>query len=125
MFSRSPLRLIRHVLLGLGAALVFAIVFGGVVMLAWNAVIPDLFGLPVLNFWHAVAILVLVRVLTGRFTPGRHGHHHRFHRKFGPGHRHGPGSNAALYSSWWDAEGASAFQAYADKQTGETGCGHD
>ncbi|MBR9971797.1 hypothetical protein [Magnetospirillum sulfuroxidans] len=122
MFSRTPLRMIRHVLLGLAAALVFAIVFGAVVMLAWNAVIPDLFGLPPLNFWHAVAILVLVRVLTGRFTPGRHGHHRRFSRTFG--HRHG--ANAALYSAWWDAEGASAFQAYADKQTGESGrgCGH-
>ena len=120
MFSRTPLRLIRHVLLGLGAALVFAVVFGGVVMLAWNMVIPDLFGLPALNFWHAVAILVLVRVLTGRFTHGRHGHHHRFHRKNG----HGPRTGAALYSAWWDAEGASAFQAYADRQASGTGCSY-
>lgn len=116
-----PIRIARHVALAALALSTFALVFGWGVQIAWNAVVPDVFGLPVISYWQAVAFLVLVRGLTGRFS---HGSHHRHHRRFG---RHGMcgksafpqgGDSAALYSAWWDAEGEAAFHAYAQRQVG-------
>lgn len=51
-----------------------------VVMLLWNAVLPDLFGWRELGFWQAAGLLVLSRIFFGGFHGhgGRHGHrHHR------------------------------------------------
>jgi hypothetical protein len=56
-----------------------AAAFSAVTMLLWNALMPELFGLPVLNYWQAVGILLLARILFGgaggkRFMPGRMDH---------------------------------------------------
>ena len=55
--------------------LIFAIVFVGVVALLvfglWNYLMPGVFGLPKIGYWQAVAMLVLSRILFGRFAgPG-------------------------------------------------------
>lgn len=60
-----------HVLLGIVVIIAVSVVVGWLVMTCWNAVIPAVFGLPALDFWQAVALLVLARLLTGRL------HHHR------------------------------------------------
>ncbi|MCL1943769.1 MAG: hypothetical protein FWF54_09525 [Candidatus Azobacteroides sp.] len=39
--------------------------FGAAVMLLWNALVPDIFGLPTVNFWQATGLLVLIRILFG------------------------------------------------------------
>ena len=54
-YYKAPLFLL------LGGA--FLILVGYVVMLLWNALIPALFHGPVLTFWQAVGILVLVKIL--------------------------------------------------------------
>lgn len=42
------------------------------VMLLWNALIPAIFGLAAINFWQALGLFVLARMLFGGF--GRFGH---------------------------------------------------
>ena len=49
-------------------------IFGSVVMLLWNALLPALFGLKTITFWQALGILVLSKILFGGFSRG-HGHH--------------------------------------------------
>jgi hypothetical protein len=66
------------------AAVVF--VMGSVLMLLWNAIIPDLFHLGYISFWQAVGILILSKLLFGGF----HGHRSRFGRW---GHMHGRWNN--------------------------------
>lgn len=56
----------------------FAAVFGGLVMLLWNWLMPDIFGLPELSFWQAAGLLVLCKILLGGMG-GEHGHHHHGH----------------------------------------------
>jgi hypothetical protein len=46
-------------------------VFGLGVMLLWNALLPGMFGLFALNYWQAVGLLLLSRILFGGFGPGR------------------------------------------------------
>jgi hypothetical protein len=60
------------------AVLVVA-VFSFVVMNLWNCLMPTLFGLHLISFWQAIGLLVLSKVLFGRFRgrPGRHLHWRR------------------------------------------------
>ena len=55
-------------------AALFATVVGFVVMSLWNWLMPALFGWHLINFWQAVGVLVLSKILFGGFRghPGRH-----------------------------------------------------
>jgi hypothetical protein len=44
---------------------------GLVEMLLWNALIPDIFHGPELNYWQALGLLVLARILVGSRGPKR------------------------------------------------------
>lgn len=46
-------------------------VFGSVVMLLWNAILPDVLGVKTITFWQAFGILILSKILFGGF-PGEH-----------------------------------------------------
>jgi Ca2+/H+ antiporter, TMEM165/GDT1 family len=53
-------------------------IFGSVVMLLWNSILPVVFGIHTITFWQALGILVLSKILFGGFGKG-HGHHHSGH----------------------------------------------
>ena len=57
---------------------VFIFIGGEVVKLLWNWLAPPLFGLPLLGFWQALALLALCRILFGGFS--MHGPRHPSHR---------------------------------------------
>lgn len=56
----------------------FVGVFGLAVMLLWNWLMPELFGLQAISFWQAAGLLVLCKVLFGGLGGHHHGHgcHH-------------------------------------------------
>lgn len=58
--------------------LAFIFVFGGCVMLLWNWLMPEIFGLPSISFWQAAGLLVLCKILFGGFG-GAHHHGHGCH----------------------------------------------
>lgn len=41
------------------------------VMLLWNLLIPDIFGLITIDFWQAAGLLILARLLFGRVGSGK------------------------------------------------------
>nr|WP_239060686.1 hypothetical protein [Bacteroides sp. 519] len=51
--------------------LLIAAAFSTIVMLLWNWLMPAIFGLIAINFWQALGLLVLARILFGRFGFGR------------------------------------------------------
>ncbi len=60
-------------------------VFGSVVMLLWNNILPAVFGIKTITFWQALGILVLSKILFGGFRGGHHRHHgpgHHWHGKY-------------------------------------------
>lgn len=70
--------------------LFFIVVFVGfvslasfVVMLLWNAILPDVTGVKPLNFWQAAGLLVLTKILFGGFK-GRGKGRKRKHSKEKP-----------------------------------------
>jgi ABC-type microcin C transport system permease subunit YejE len=61
-------------------------VFGTAVMLLWNALLPDIFGIATINYWQALGLLLLMRLLLSGFKPdirrltGEHGRNHIHHK---------------------------------------------
>ena len=53
-------------------------IFGSVVMLLWNALLPAVLGVGTITFWQALGILILSKILFGGFSGG-HGHHRSHH----------------------------------------------
>ena len=45
--------------------LVMIALFGAGIMLLWNVLMPEIFGLPMLNYWQAAGLLVFARILLG------------------------------------------------------------
>lgn len=72
-------QLVKMKLAFLVLGLAFVAAFGAVVMLLWNALVPELFGGPVIGFWQAAGLLVLCRILLGGFG-GHGGPAGRWHR---------------------------------------------
>lgn len=64
-----PLRIGLWVILGIVAAAAFALVLGLVVMLLWNWLMPQLFGLSVIGYWQAWGLVLLSHIL---FKGGLH-----------------------------------------------------
>jgi len=48
--------------------------FGAAVMLLWNALLPQIFSLPVINYWQAVGLMLLARILFGGLVHDMAGH---------------------------------------------------
>lgn len=53
----------------------------GAVMFLWNHLLPELCGMKPVTYWQAAGLLLLCRLLFGRFGPGGGpDHHHHGHR---------------------------------------------
>jgi Ca2+/H+ antiporter, TMEM165/GDT1 family len=61
-------------------AVLFAAIFGWVVMSLWNWLMPTLFGWHVITYWQALGLLILSKILFGGFR-GRPGHHMQWRRR--------------------------------------------
>ncbi|MGA8492670.1 MAG: hypothetical protein WB711_19765 [Terriglobales bacterium] len=66
-------RILRILKFALFAAL-FVTVFSFVVMRLWNWLTPALFGWHVINFWQALGLLILSKILFGGFRGGPQRH---------------------------------------------------
>jgi hypothetical protein len=68
----------RRIARGFAMLALIVVVLGGVgfiVLLLWNTLVPPLFHGPVLQYWQAVGLLVLSRILFGGLrVRGGHGH---------------------------------------------------
>jgi hypothetical protein len=74
-----------RILKGLAIAIVATVVLGFVVMLLWNALIPDIFGAHQIGYWQAVGLLVLSHILLRGWGGWHYGHgwrHDRWKHRF-------------------------------------------
>lgn len=108
-----------HALLGVVVVAAVATIFGWVVMTAWNAVIPAVFNLPQLAFWQAVGLLVLGRVLVGRFHHGHRGRDCKIGRHFRRPEADVPPEGGA-FAQWWWEEGETAFRSFQARKASES-----
>lgn len=84
-----------------------ALFFGLIVLLLWNWLMPEIFGLPRIGYWQAWGLVVLSHILVkGGFGHGGHGPH---------GWRHGRGG------AGWKNEMRSRFEAEAAQDASKSG----
>ena len=50
-------------LIGLGNLVLTAVILGLTLMLLWNWLMPEIFGLPEINFWKSLGLLLLSGIL--------------------------------------------------------------
>jgi hypothetical protein len=60
--------------------ILFVMLFGWVTMFLWNYLVPPLFNGPAINFWQALALLLLSKILLSGFG-GKGGHGGGMHWK--------------------------------------------
>ena len=51
------------VVIGVGLIVILSIPFAFILKIAWNAVMPQMFGLPMIGFWQSVALLIVSGML--------------------------------------------------------------
>src|SRR5512147_1153246 len=119
------LRIAGLVVLGVIGAALFALVFGWLVMILWNWLMPAIFHLGLITYWQAFGIVVLAKLIFGGVGGGRHGGRGRPPWKGNPFDKaHGPGGARDewhLYRQFWDEEGREAFERFAQKKNAPAG----
>jgi hypothetical protein len=63
MTGKSIFKITGLVLLGIVAAVALGFLLGLAVMYLWNWLMPELFGLPEIDYWQAVGIFILCHLL--------------------------------------------------------------
>jgi len=109
------IRIVGMVLAGVVGAAVFALVFGWLVMLLWNWLMPVVFHLGVIGYWQAFGIVILAKLIFGGIGGGRGGAH-RSPWKGNPWEgRHGR-DEWRFYREFWEKEGHQAFDRFVQEK---------
>ncbi|MGE0076384.1 MAG: hypothetical protein AB7S48_00840 [Bacteroidales bacterium] len=116
-------RMIGWVIVGSITAAALALLFGYFVMLLWNWLMPEIFGLTTITFWQAFGITLLARLVFGGFN--HHGHsskRSRYGKKHFAKHcgrkswKNGSAKDWHYFDKYWDEEGEKSFKEYVDRQ---------
>jgi len=97
-----------------------SVIFGLFVMLLWNALLPDLFNFPDINYLQSVGLIVLARLIFGSIALK---HHYKDSKKS----RKPIGKLTGLekldeindwkyYDNYWDEEGRQHFEEFKRKK---------
>jgi len=120
------LRIAGLVVLGVIGAALFALVFGWLVMLLWNWLMPAIFHLGLITYWQAFGIVVLAKLLFGGMGGPHRGGRGRPPWKGSPWGgkpwegRHGR-DEWRLYREFWEQEGHEAFERFVQKKDQDSG----
>jgi len=118
-------RIIGMAFIGVIFAAGFALVFGLLVMLLWNWVMPALFGLGKITYWQAFGVLLLAKLFFGGFGSYHRDHSDHFYNRFFPGWDHL--KDRKKVDSWkhfrkfWKDEGRDKYKEYVHRKKPEKG----
>ena len=134
-FGKRPVftgvRIAGMVVFGILAAAVFGLVFGYLVMILWNWLMPAVFGITTITYWQAFGIVILAKLIFGAIGRGKghdhdHDRDHDFYReKFFNAFRKEGGEEDGSgferyrhYHDFWNEEGRDAFDRYLRRNQG-------
>ena len=122
------LRIIGVAIAGVLLAALFALIFGFLVKILWNWLMPVLFGLPRIGYWQAFGIVILAKLIFGGFGSRHDDHHDHFHQRINSrwhswlgvsedklGKSCCSSSDWQYYQKFWQEEGKDAFEAYLNR----------
>ncbi len=111
------------VLIGGVIVITLVFLFGYITMRLWNWLMPEIFELGAINYWQALGLLILAKILFGGF-----GNHKSKRSNKKPNDRCRPRYNKGLksdFSNWkyydkfWEVQGEKAFQEYVKEKQAE------
>lgn len=121
-------KILAGIIMGFVIACVCGLVFGWLVELLWNWLMPAIFKLTTITYWQAFGLVILAKLLLG----GIGSHHARYQKHFQDRHFHGkcgkwdspdeewkPGGsykNWHFYHHYWEEEGKAAFENYLTRK---------
>ena len=118
--KKNPLKIAAWVVGGVLLAVLFAFVFGYFVMHLWNWLMPEVFGLPEINYWQAAGLIILSRLLLGglgHHHDSKHKSHKKFKNKFNCDDDFcNDNDDWKHYHEYWKDEGEESFKQYLKKK---------
>ena len=123
---KKIVKVIFIVIFGALAIGALALLFGYVVMLLWNWLMPAIFGLGIITFWQAVGIVILAKLLFGGFG-GSGGKSGRRKKNLEKRLKHRLRERCSetgikewrMYDQYWEEEGKAAYQAFIERKKSE------
>ncbi len=123
---KKIVKVIFIVIFGAIAIAALALLFGYVVMLLWNWLMPAIFGLGMITFWQAVGIVILAKLLFGGFG-GSGGKSGRRKKNLEKRLKHRLRERCSetgikewrMYDQYWEEEGKAAYQAFIERKKSE------
>ncbi|MCT4582945.1 MAG: hypothetical protein N4A35_16145 [Flavobacteriales bacterium] len=116
MRSKSPAVIAGWIIVGIVAVTGLAILFGYIIMWLWNWLMPELFGLTTINYWQAVGLFILSKLLFGGFGSGDSSSSNDDSCKSKKHKKKSDFSKWELYDKFWKEEGEQAYQEYLNKE---------
>ena len=112
------------VIFGIVLISLLALLVGYVVMLLWNWLMPELFGLSTIGFWQSVGLIILAKILFGGFNSngrnksrkGRGRFEKRLRNRLEERCRDNGTTKWQMYDQFWKDEGQAAYQAYIERR---------
>ena len=98
--------------------LCIAFLVGYIVMRLWNWLMPDIFGLPEIDYWKAVGVLLLSKIIFGFGGGNSHSKHKKTKKRFNVNpcsSMRKDFSQWKYYDEYWENEGEQAYKSYVDR----------
>ena len=118
--KKSPLEIVGIIIFGAIAITGLAILFGFVIMWLWNWLMPLIFGLPLLNYWQAVGLFILLKILIGGCGTGGSSKSSKHSKNECKKDSKTDFSKWKHYDKFWKEEGDKFYQEFIDSQMTQT-----
>jgi len=124
MRTRTYATVASWFVLGIFAAIGFALLIGLIIMWLWNWLMPEIFGLTTINYWQAVGIIILAKFLFGGFRSRRSNKRYsKFRKRFNEKYKTKYGNASKrdfakwkFYDEYWEEEGKNAYDDYVERR---------
>lgn len=124
--GKNPMVIAGWVLLAILGISALAILFGFLLMWLWNALMPEIFGLPTISYWQGIGLFVLAKILCGvGGGGGSKKSSSKNHRSCSDKEKKTDFSKWDLYDKFWQEEGEVAFENYKKRTHEDDGNGSE
>ncbi|WP_298900287.1 hypothetical protein [uncultured Psychroserpens sp.] len=117
--KKSPIEIAGMIIFGIIAITGLAILFGFVIMWLWNWLMPLIFGLPLLTYWQAVGLFILLKLLLGGCGGGGGKKSSKRSQNECKDNSKTDFSKWKYYDKFWKEEGDAYYKRYIERQTSQ------
>lgn len=115
-------KIICYVFLGIASVIALGFLFGLLIKLLWNWLMPELFGLKEISYWQGIGIFILARIIFGSVGGNSSSPKSKNDKKIQADKCNDNDKaddkdhSTRNYDEWWEAEGKKAFDDYMENK---------